>query len=379
MNDKSVQVVHIVDSLNPGGAERVAVELVNALSSRNIPVSVCVTRSGNSLQSEIDPQVEIIYLNRAETWEIKPILDFVAYCRRRNVRIIHAHGRSSLKFGVLVKALLLGGVKLIFHDHFGEIEINDQIDFILKWSARCFVDRYVGVSPALLKWAETKVGLNRSRLSILGNAIDITRFQTSNATIKFQDCGKPFKAAVVANLRSQKGHDLLLHALAASSSAQQQLHIYLAGMDLHDEYSDYIHNLVREFHLEDNITFLGAQPNIPELLKSVDFGLLSSQSETGPLVLLEYLASGLPVLATRTGEIACKLADEGLPFFVTPGDVAGYASALEELISLTDEKKQALKKQGYQFLNLHFDLRPRVTELIEIYRAVDINLSIGDH
>jgi len=366
-------VLHIIDGLAPGGTERVLIDLVNGLARRNISVGVCVTRSCRDLASELDPGIELLVLDRVFTWDIKPIARLARYCLTRGVRIIHAHTRSSFKFAALIKLLCGGRPSLIFHDHFGEIHIDRSVSTSMRWASQGFADWYLAVSPELQDWAVGKLGFPLARTTVLGNALDRGRFNLAITPAKLDVVSQPLKAVMIANLRPQKDHRFLLHAFSASALARNQLHLYFVGLDLDDAYSQEIHNLVHELQLESNISFLGTRTDIPSILQSVDFGLLSSQSESGPVVLLEYMAAGLPFLATDTGQIVSLLAGAGLPYFVEPGNIEAYAECLDSLVSLTDEQKQALAFQENQLLHTFFDIRHRVDVLVNIYQSLGLN------
>jgi glycosyltransferase involved in cell wall biosynthesis len=236
-----------------------------------------------------------------------------------------------------------------------------------------FVDWYLAVSPELQHWAVEKLELPLAHTTVLGNALLPGRFNEAIVPAKLDAVSQSLKAVMIANLRPQKDHGFLLQALAISSLARVRLHVYLVGLDAGDVYSRKIHGLVSELSLESNISFLGSRTDIPNILKSVDFGLLSSQSESGPVVLLEYMAAGLPFVATNTGQIAALLAGAGLPYFVEPGNIAAYAACLDELILLTDEQKLATASRENQLLHIFFDIQQRVDVLIDVYQNLGLN------
>ncbi|MDX1435523.1 MAG: glycosyltransferase, partial [Anaerolineales bacterium] len=184
------------------------------------------------------------------------------------------------------------------------------------------------------------------------------------------DARQPLKAAMVANFRPQKDHNLLLQALARAPRARENLHVYLAGFDGDPEYMADCLKLVEALDLEANVTFLGGRTDVPAILKAADIGLLSSRSETGPLVLLEYMAAGLPFIATHTGHVAEKVAGEGLPFFSEPGDIRSYAENLEAIVALPAGDRAALGEIGQELVRHEFDLRQKAGAFIRLYQEI---------
>lgn len=366
----------MIDSLAAGGAERILVELVNGLHKRCIPVGVCVTRSGKQLASDLAPEIELIELNRTRTWDLSAIRTLNEYCERNAVEILHAHGRGSMKFCALAKLLGSHSVRLLFHDHFGKIAIDQSASFYLKAIARTFIDSYVGVSIDLQRWAIQRLGIAPERTAVLGNAIDLRRFE-SVEPLKRSELGtikQPLIAITVANLKAEKNHHLIFRSLAECEELRRNVHVLVVGLDLQDEYSRKCRRTVNEFGLRENVSFLGTRDDIPRLLRTADFGLLASVSESGPVTLLEYMASALPFLATQTGQIAEAVAAQGLQFFVSRQDLKGFAAAFRLLATMNANERLALGAQGLETVRCLFDIKKQVTQLLGIYRQLGVDL-----
>ncbi len=369
----TLSIVHVIDSLSPGGAERVMVELINGLEKFDVDVRACVTRTDTQYANLLRPETELVVLNRTKTWDIPAILRFSNYCRRTKVDVLHAHGRSSVLFCALIKLLNFNRIKLIFHDHFGEIANDRSASLILRLTNRVFVDFYIGVDTLLMDWAITILGMSASKTAVLTNCIDTRSFRARLLAANGQDSlpkNKRFSAAMVANLRPQKDHPLLIKALANADRAREQLHVLFVGSQADEVYTNHCKQLIADYRLYENFSFLGPRDDVPEILASVDFGLLSSRSESGPLVLLEYLSAGLPFLATLTGGIALQLRDFGHGIFSPPNDPECFAEKLDELVSLTDTEKVEIGARGQQLVDDKFNLSNQIKELIEIYSRV---------
>lgn len=368
---RPIRIFHITDSLTPGGTERILVDLVNGLWQQGVGVGVCVTRQDVQLAQDLLSDVPLVVLNRQTKWDLKAIRYFVREIQQRQVFLIHAHGRGSVQFASLVKNLSFPRPKLLFHDHFGEIGVDQSTPLALRKINRYFVDRYVAVDPALQKWAIEQMRLRREQTEVLPNAIDLHRFEAVEP-ISRTDLGitKPIVAIMVANLRPQKDHLLLFQALARTVTAREKIHLLIAGLDLADEYSRTCHQAVVELGLASQVTFLGERLDIPQLLRTADIGLLSSRSESGPVVLLEYGASSLPFVATLTGQVAHFFHDHQQPFLVQPGDVMGYAQALDALVNCLPTQRDDLVTRARQLVYDHFGVGRQVKQLLTIYNKL---------
>jgi glycosyltransferase involved in cell wall biosynthesis len=204
----------------------------------------------------------------------------------------------------------------------------------------------------------------------LANAIDLARFDGIEPLPRrlLADITQPLVGAMLANLRPEKNHETLIRAMAQSKLAKQQIHVLLVGNDLNDDYSRRCHSLVAELGLQGNISFLGSRSDVASILGAVDFGLLCSVSESGPVALLEYGASQLPFVATSTGQIAAALQQAGVGIFAPPGSPVDYAAALDTLISQSAVERRKAGLRAREVVSELFDLGQQVRLLQSIYQ-----------
>ena len=133
--------------------------------------------------------------------------------------------------------------------------------------------------------------------------------------------------------------------------------------------------MVEELGLTSQVTFLGERLDIPQLLRTADIGLLSSRSESGPVVLLEYGASELPFVATLTGQVAHFFSAHHQPFLVTPGDVRSYAQALDELVACLPDRRNSLISKAKQLVHDFFGVTQQVKQVLTIYQKLGLDLN----
>jgi glycosyltransferase involved in cell wall biosynthesis len=118
------------------------------------------------------------------------------------------------------------------------------------------------------------------------------------------------------------------------------------------------------------VVFAGERADVPNLIRSADFALIPSLSESGPLVLVEYMAGGLPFVSTRVGDVAIRVAEFGLPEFVPPNNTEAFAKALCRLLGLSFTAWQDRAKQGHQVALNHFDVRAAMAQWRAVYRQM---------
>jgi glycosyltransferase involved in cell wall biosynthesis len=361
-----LHVLHVIDGLGLGGAERMLVDIANRTVADGHRVSVCVTRDNVTLARELDSRVHVLVLARRA--RISPVgLAWLArFIRTDRVDVIHVHLRSNLAFVLQLRALRAIATPIVFHDHYGTIEVDTAVPVWFRIGHR-FVDRYVGVYDKLTAWARG-AGMPAARTTTIPNALDLSRFGAPASPIRGElGIGSATLAVMVATLRRDKGIEVLLDALARTA-AREQLRVLVAGTDGEPAYAAQCKARCSELGLDRVVTFLGGRTDVPGLLAAADLALLSSHTESGPLVLIEYLAAGLPIVSTRVGDIGRRLAGAGVPGFVAAGDAAAFARELDALLALTPAERRARGELGKQILVEGWDIRSAMPRWYSVYR-----------
>jgi len=178
----------------------------------------------------------------------------------------------------------------------------------------------------LESWAND-AGIPRDKVSIIQNALDLDRIRAAPPRGIREEFGIPNDTPigiVVGGPQYIKGTDLLINAFARSSY-RDSARLLIVGDSSDAAYFRDCCALRDSLGLTESITFLGKRLDVASLLKSVDFAVLPSRSESGPLVLIEYMACGLPFVSTNVGGVANLVAELGVPGFVPPNDSLALA------------------------------------------------------
>jgi glycosyltransferase involved in cell wall biosynthesis len=304
-------VLHLIDTLDAGGAERVAVNLANELALREYKVALCATRRSGSLLSLLTPNVKFICLNRRSRFDLPAVLHLVKFVKNQRVQIIHAHS-SSLFIAILIK-LFIPQVKIIWHDHFGGSAVQVRSPFIYGPFAR-YTDGIISVNQMLSQWAINELRMAPEKLWILPNFIQQMPVQAIDNLP-----GEPgFRLVCVANLRPQKDHITLIRAMKLVVEQEPRTHLILIGANNVPGIKEKMDSEILELGLIEKITWLGQRDDVQNILACCTIGVLSSASEGLPLALLDYGSAGLPVVVTEVGECAEVLDHGNAGTLVTP-------------------------------------------------------------
>lgn len=302
-----MRILQLIDSLATGGAERMAINYANELLKYpQIEIScLCATRAEGNLKLEINKEVDYFFLKRKSIFDIMAFFRLRNFILRNRIDIVQAHG-TSFFLGTLVR-ISLPELKLIWHNHYGNsINLNRGKFSVLKWASRYFTCIF-SVNKNLVDWA--KIHLHHDKVHFLRNFV----VPVYKENLDFNIAGNT-EARIVctANLRPEKGHVLLLKAFADVTKKIPRATLHLFGKNFNDIYSQKLLQMIRHHQFASNIFYYGEVMGLPYILPRFDIGVLASSSEGLPLALLEYGMAGLPVVATKVGEVEEVIKDNGI-------------------------------------------------------------------
>lgn len=341
---KPIAVLHIVDTLEAAGRERVAVNLVNHLPREQYKVLLWSTRKNGPLIQEVASDVMMVPLKRTHRFDLRPFKGLIAFIRKYDIQILHAHGDSV--FVAILAAFCSPFPAVLWHAHTGGWATKERA----PWPYRLLANRINGViavTQALADWACLSLRVPSDKVWYIPNFVWKEAIGPFNQ-IPVLPGQKGERIVCLANLRPVKDHVTLLHAMAIVHQRIPNAHLILIGSTSDSAYLARIQRMISNYQLNRNITLLGHQDNVISILHSCDIGVLNSISEGFPMTILEYGTAGLPTVATNVGQCP-EILDEGRAgILVPPGSPTQLAEALGELLQ-SPVRRDYLGKQ----LNRH--------------------------
>jgi glycosyltransferase involved in cell wall biosynthesis len=329
-----IGVMHLIDSLEAGGAERVAVNLVNALPDERYWRCLCTTRREGPLAELAAPEVTRLSLARrrridfAAQWRLS---DFIA---AHHIRILHAHGTALLV--AVLASLRPPYPRVIWHDHYGNYVNQERPVWLYRLLARR-LSGVIAVNQTLAEWAQQRLRVPAERVRYIPNFVAAGDGANEAPPLP----GAPGKRIIcTANFRPQKDHLTLLRAMALVSEQEPAAHLLLVGANVNETHFARVKSESDRLGLAGHVSFLGEQKNVAALLRGCDIGVLSSTSEGLPLALLEYGRAGLASVTTQVGQCAEVLDQGRAGLLVPPAAPARLADALLKLLRSAEERVQ---------------------------------------
>lgn len=339
-------ILHVIDNLHAGGAEKVLVNMCNWLHSRGIRVEVVlIIGAGKDLLSQLNPEIITHILDRKYRLDMRTCIQLARLLRQPD--IVHIHMRQNYRYIALIAKLFHIKTPLIFHDHYGSINQDQSIPLGFKTIVR--PQWYVGVSNTLVSWAQFQLGLSQRKIFLLENVAEAKKKKEKNFEKK--------DLVLVSNIKPQKNQMFIFELLQKSTL---NLDIYGARQD--EKYARLLDEQINQNNFYNRIRIFNHVNDVRNHLDDYRLGLHTSLSETGPLAIIEYLAEGLPFLAYRTGEAAEKISREFPEYFMDNFDSEAWKERIQMLMNTPpDKEKMALTFEMY------FSKQAYIEKCLKIY------------
>ncbi|MFH1865781.1 MAG: glycosyltransferase [Candidatus Eisenbacteria bacterium] len=324
------KVLHVVESMQAGGAERVVAEYAKWHDrSRYSPEVCCVLTSGPLAASVAASGVPVHVLGRKSRFDIGAIFRLARIVRSGRFDVVHNHNFAALSAGL--PASILGRAKAVIRTEHNVLRTRGPARHYVSRAAALREDAQIAVSDAVRR-SHTDCGRIRpGRFVTVLNGVDEERVgpSTDRASVRRQ-LGLSDDAVVclnVGSLTEQKNRHTLLDA-AARLTDIEELRVLVVGSGPEEAE---LTERADELGLSERVLFLGQRLDVPDLLAASDIFVLSSDWEGLPITILEAMAVGVPCVATAVGGVPEALADGVNGLTVEPGDPAALADGLRRL------------------------------------------------
>lgn len=298
-----MRIVQIIDSLEAGGAERMAVNYANALAEEIDFSGIIVTRKEGPLLKTIRNDCPYLFLEKKSTFDFKAIFNLKRYIVKHHVVVVHAHGTSF--FTAVLLKLIYPKIKIIWHEHYGaRVKESSSKNIVLKFCSLFFSGIFV-VNKQLEFWVQQRLFCKKVfYIPNFANAIS----DEIKTTVLKGVLGK--RIVCVANLKHPKNHLELIKIFYDLGLNNLGWSLHLIGDDYQDDYANQLKIFIKSNDLKNSVFIYGVKNDIQNILSQATIGVLVSTSEGFPVSLLEYGLAGLATLSTNVGSCSDIVIDQ---------------------------------------------------------------------
>jgi glycosyltransferase involved in cell wall biosynthesis len=388
----TLSVLQVILNLDVGGAQEVVRTLVKHLASEECIPIVCTFKDG-PLRQEIETlgvKVEFLPPRRHSVWAFPWFIAdmfriwriLARLVKTHNIDVVQTHLLSTLDFLALQLLFTTRAQVVLWTFHSANLDlpwsglspwparVKSKVHRYLYKLASHVGGRFIAVSDQVEEAIARSIGPGTDKIHVICNGVDLGRFDgAADRELVRRELGLESGARLVAmlgTLKEGKGHRYMIDALAAVSSQHPQAHVIFIGDG----------NLRGELEAQaamqcvsSQVHFLGMRRDIPRLLASSDLFVLPSLWEGLSMALLEAMAAGLPVVASRVSGTVQVVTEGKTGYLVSPGNVTELAAAVARLLA-EPEHARTLGEAARQRVRELFSAEKQACEHLQLYRRL---------
>lgn len=336
MKTSSLPVVHLITTLDRGGAESQLLVLVKQQVLRNIKVSVLFLKgSGELIPSFEALGVEVTKVASQNIFPMQ-VLKLRKYLRGlTGSHILHAHLPQA---ELLATISLSSETRLINSRHFGgkfHPKAQRTISRLLGKFATSKSYKVVAISKSVKEILVHQNEVSKNvQIEVVHYGFDEKEFRNSGSNPLPRPDGE-LRFGTVARLSPEKDLVTLIRGFKKVRDERSGVSLEIVGAG---PLLNALTNLVDELDISEDVSFLGKTSDVAGFMSSLDLFVLTSRFEGFGMVLLEAMSSGCKIVAARNSAIPEVLGDQGAGLFFETGDADSLAAAMKESIGQVDEK-----------------------------------------
>jgi len=323
---RTLRVMHVINGEHYAGAERVQDLLAARLPALGYDVHFTALKAGKFATARKTTAAPLYTLPMRGRFDLRPAFRLAKILRQERIALIHTHTPRAALIGRV--AARLTGLPMVHHVH--SPTIADTTQRVRRWvnglSERISMQGLAGlitVSHTLRQYVAQR-GLRAGLIQVVHNGVPVLGPLT-----KREVPTGDWTLGTVALFRPRKGLEVLLHALANLRQQGLPVRLRAVGQFETPDYERTIHALAGELQVNDAIDWTGFCSDVPAELARMDLFVLPSLFGEGlPMVVLEAMAAGVPVVATRVEGIPEAVRDRVDGLIAEPNNVASLTAQL---------------------------------------------------
>lgn len=367
-----MRVLHVITTINRGGAENHLVALIQEQIKQGLTVKVAYLK-GNSywLDHLVSLGVEVDGLGLAYYGQLLPLMKLAKSIKLFSPDVIHAHMPPAELYTRLGIKLLRSRSIFLISKHNDEPFYKGPLSQILgRWVAKK-AEKIIAISDSVAYYINQDLRVDKSKIHTIHYGIDVKPYSEISSQIKSQLRAEWFiddeilVVGTVARLVPQKALHVLLASFAKyrSLSKKKSILVIVGRGPLEAE----LKSLATQLGIEKNILWLGFREDIPAIIKTFDVFALTSKYEGFGLVLLEAMAAATAVVASKVSAIPEIIKNQETGILCEPNAIDQFANAFLRLEDIDYRKKLSI--EGFNVAVNKFTLSKMADQTLELYKT----------
>ncbi len=364
---RSIRVLHIINGEFYSGAERVQDLLAQRLPDFDVEVGFVCIKEGIFPEKCQAHDIPMHVYPMRKKWDFRLLTRIKKLIKDEQYGLIHTHTARTALVGSAVS--VLAGVPMVHHVHSPtardtEDGLRNKLNTIVEKVSLFKSSHLITVSQSLSNYC-ADLGYSKDKVSVVRNGVSI-----QDLVSRSDKPNTPYVIGVVALFRPRKGLEILLQALSDLKKNNYEIQLRAVGAFETKEYEEGIKVMTQQLGVEENIEWLGFTDNVVHEFHKMDaFVLPSLYGEGLPMVVLEAMAVGIPVVATEVEGVPEVISDKEHGLLVKPGSADELSQALELLVS-GEVNAELLRMNAHQRQKECFSDVSMAKGVAQVYRKV---------
>ena len=326
----TARVLHVINGEHYAGAERVQDLLAARLPKEGFDVGIACLKPLQFPKMMQTHGVPIYNLSMANRFDLRPVGRLIRIVREEGYSILHAHIPRTVLIASIVS--LITGVPLVYHTHSpasrdSTNRLRNRINALVERIAMAWCSAVIPVSQSLGRYVRER-GVRASSVSVVPNGVPTRKSRPPR-----QAQQREWVIGTMALFRPRKGTEVLLQSMAKLKSLGLPVQLHAVGSFETAEYERQIKMLVDELGIGDCVHWTGFTQDVDAELHKMDIFVLPSLFGEGlPMVVLEAMAAGVPVVASRVEGIPETIRQDVDGLVVEPNNPDDLSDALRRYV-----------------------------------------------
>jgi L-malate glycosyltransferase len=361
-----MKIIHVSTAISWRGGEQQLVYLLKALSAQNVDQEVfCVKYSPVHVFCRQN-NIPCHTFSKDNSMNVSTAALLGKLCRDQKQILVHTHDSHAHNMAFISAIFFRNKVPVIVHRRV-DFRVSPNIFSRVKYN-HPIIKRYICVSEAIRTVLASAIN-DPGKIKVVHSGIDVELYHnTKRNGLLRKEFGIDESSPLIGNfsaLAPHKDYPTFLRTAALLLQRNPGYRFVIAGDGpLREETL----MLIKTMELEDKVFYAGFRTNIPEIIKDLDVFLITSRTEGLGTVILDALASGIPVVATRVGGIPEVIEHRITGFLAPQADVEQLAIGVEEMIHDTGLRNTIINNALEKVKQ--FDYRLTGSRTLDVYREI---------
>ncbi|WP_079527252.1 glycosyltransferase family 4 protein [Halobacillus hunanensis] len=361
-----MKVLHLNAGNETGGGMNHILSLLNELNHEEVILGVL--EDGEMVHRASELGIPTVHFKQAFPFDLSVLFQIKRYIQQENIDIIHTHGpRANVLLRMLKSKISIPWVLTLHsdpNDDFIGHGVKGELFMHLHKRAIRSADHCLAISERFHKKL-LQMNIPDHKITTIYNGIDFSVRPEVN--LQREDLGfkeEDFLVAMVARFEAVKQHELALNSFASFLEENKQAHLLLLG---DGTLEDQLKRQCKALKVEDHVHFLGFRSDVEAVLPMVDLTLLTSKSESFPLVLLESARARVPAITTDVGGVDKLIPSRKYGWIMEQPEVEAIAVALNQAYSLKGTELESIGESFREFASSRFSLHHFAAQVNQVY------------